>query len=99
VISELEEGEFDLIANVANPIPTVVIAELLGVDAELHEQFKIWSDASSKGAFGPANDSRGRCRCRRGERMPEWIFETRSRKGRSLSRPGSDEFDAQYGAD
>jgi hypothetical protein len=56
VIHELEDGEFDLIAKVANPIPTVVIAELLGVDAARHEQFKIWSDASSKGAFGPAND-------------------------------------------
>jgi len=56
VIFELEDGEFNLVANVANPIPTVVIAELLGVDPEKHEQFKRWSDASIKVAFGPIND-------------------------------------------
>lgn len=56
VIAELEDGEFDLVESVANPIPTVVIAELLGVDPEKHAQFKSWSDASIKVAFGPVND-------------------------------------------
>ena len=56
VIGDLEDGEFDLIASVANPIPTVVIAELLGVDPEKHAQFKRWSDASIKTAFSPVND-------------------------------------------
>jgi cytochrome P450 len=56
VIGELEDGEFDLTATVANPIPTVVIAELLGIDAEKHAQFKSWSDASIKVAFSPVND-------------------------------------------
>lgn len=56
IVGEIKDGEFDLIAAVANPIPTVVIAELLGVDAAQHEEFKRWSDASVKGAFGPAND-------------------------------------------
>jgi len=55
-IDPLEDGEFDLTARVANPIPTVVIAELLGVDPERHEEFKRWSDISSKGAFGPPQD-------------------------------------------
>jgi cytochrome P450 len=56
VIAELDVGEFDLIARVANPIPTVVIAELLGVDPDQHAQFKLWSDASIKVAFSPVND-------------------------------------------
>ncbi len=56
VIGEIEGGEFDLIAKVANPIPTVVIAELLGVDPAHHAQFKQWSDASVKVAFSPVND-------------------------------------------
>jgi cytochrome P450 len=56
VIAELDDGEFDLIARVANPIPTVVIAELLGVDPDQHAQFKLWSDASIKVAFSPVND-------------------------------------------
>lgn len=56
IIDPLVDGEFDLIATVANPIPTVVIAELLGIDAEKHEQFKTWSDASIRVAFSPIND-------------------------------------------
>ena len=56
VIGEIEDGEFDLIERVANPIPTVVIAELLGIDPEQHAQFKAWSDASIVTAFSPVND-------------------------------------------
>jgi len=37
-------GEMDLIADFAYPLPTIVIAELLGVPAEDREQFKAWSD-------------------------------------------------------
>jgi hypothetical protein len=55
VIGALEDGEFDLIARVAGPISTVVIAELLGIDPELHGQFKIWSDATITVAFSPVN--------------------------------------------
>jgi len=56
VIGEVEDGEFDLTARIAKPIPTVVIAELLGIDPEHHESFKSWSDASIKVAFSPIND-------------------------------------------
>ena len=35
----------DVIADLAHPLPTVVIAELLGVDPALRESFKRWSDA------------------------------------------------------
>ena len=54
-MNAIEEDEFDLIAAVANPIPTVVIAELLGVDPERHGDFKRWSDAVIKTAFSPIN--------------------------------------------
>lgn len=56
VIGGLEDGEFDLVERVAGPIPTVVIAELLGIDAEKHAQFKAWSDASGAIAFSPVNE-------------------------------------------
>ena len=56
VIGQLDDGEFNLVESVANPIPTVVIAELLGIDPENHAQFKSWSDATIKVAFGPNND-------------------------------------------
>jgi cytochrome P450 len=38
------KGEFDLMADLANVLPVTVIAEMLGVPAELHATFKHWSD-------------------------------------------------------
>ena len=52
-VEAIDTDEFDLIRAVANPIPTVVIAELLGIDSERHEDFKQWSDAVIKTAFSP----------------------------------------------
>ncbi len=40
----IERGEFDLIRDLAYPLPVTVIAEMLGVPAEDHAQFKRWSD-------------------------------------------------------
>jgi cytochrome P450 len=37
-------GEFDLVRDLAYPIPAVVIAELLGVPVEDRDRFKHWSD-------------------------------------------------------
>lgn len=39
-------GEFDLIEDLATPLPVTVIAELLGVEPERREDFKRWSDAA-----------------------------------------------------
>ncbi len=39
---------FDLIAAVANPLPVIVIAEMLGVPPEDREQFKHWSDERAR---------------------------------------------------
>ncbi len=38
------KGEFDLMADLAIPLPVTVIAEMLGVPPEKHEIFKYWSD-------------------------------------------------------
>ena len=38
------ETEFDLMANLAALLPTVVIAEMIGVPTEDRQQFKSWSD-------------------------------------------------------
>jgi cytochrome P450 len=37
-------GEVDLMKSFAEPLPTIVIAEMLGVDPEDREDFKRWSD-------------------------------------------------------
>ena len=39
-----DAGEWDLIAGLAQPLPVIVIAELLGIPAEDHARFKAWSD-------------------------------------------------------
>ena len=38
------ENEFDLMANLAALLPTVVIAEMIGVPTSDRQQFKVWSD-------------------------------------------------------
>jgi cytochrome P450 len=50
------DEQFDLIDRVANPIPTVVIAELLGIDPGMHGDFKSWSEAMIKVSFSPVNE-------------------------------------------
>ncbi|EPX61978.1 putative cytochrome P450 hydroxylase [Cystobacter fuscus DSM 2262] len=45
LISQLpRSGEFDLIKDVAEPLPMIVIAEMLGVEPERRHDFKRWSD-------------------------------------------------------
>jgi cytochrome P450 len=53
VLDRIEGDEFDLIESFAGPVPTVVIAEMLGVDPTLHEQFKRWSDLLVQVGFNP----------------------------------------------
>jgi cytochrome P450 len=38
-------GDIDLVRDLAQPLPTVVIAELLGVPTADHARFRVWSDA------------------------------------------------------
>jgi len=47
IAKELVAGlptEFDVIERYAKPLPTIVIAEYIGVDAARHEDFKRWTD-------------------------------------------------------
>ena len=53
VLANIKNPEFDLIRDFAGPIPTIVIAELLGIESEQHAQFKEWSDAGVPAAFNP----------------------------------------------
>ena len=39
------KGEFDVIADLANELPVLVIAEMLGIPTERHREFKAWSNA------------------------------------------------------
>jgi cytochrome P450 len=43
----IQKGSFDLIADLAYPLPVMVIAEMLGVPAEDRAKFKLWSNELS----------------------------------------------------
>ena len=47
LLRRVDTEEFDLIAALAAPLPSIVIAEMLGIDAGLHHDFKQWSDIST----------------------------------------------------
>ena len=53
VLDALTGDEFDLIGDFAGPIPTIVIAEMLGIDPSLHADFKRWSDLMVQISFNP----------------------------------------------
>ena len=53
-LDALEGPEFDLIEDYAGPIPTVVIAEMMGIPADRHGDFKRWSDTVVAISFNPA---------------------------------------------
>ncbi len=45
LLDAIEGDDVDLIEALADPLPTIVIAELLGVPSEDRDRFKLWSDA------------------------------------------------------
>ncbi len=56
------KGTFDVPLDLAEPLPIMVIAELLGIPPELHRQFKRWSDASIEPIRPDATDEEIRAR-------------------------------------
>src|SRR6266567_3815399 len=51
-------GEMDVVRDLAYPLPVTVIAELLGIPAELRDEFKRWSDAIVAGDEGLSEEER-----------------------------------------
>ncbi len=46
LLAPLADGEpFDIVADFAGPLPTIVISELLGIPADDAHQFRMWTDA------------------------------------------------------
>lgn len=57
-----EMGKIDLIHELAEPLPAIVIAELLGVPAEDHRQFREWSSRLIAALGSPNANPRRRAR-------------------------------------
>lgn len=76
------KGRFDLIHDLAEPLPAIVIAELLGVPAEDHRQFREWSSALIAGIAAPGLGAPGAADARRaaalaaGQRLLAYLAET-----------------------
>ena len=51
-------GKMDVIGDLAYPLPVTVISELLGIPAELREDFKRWSDALVSGDEATSEEER-----------------------------------------
>jgi cytochrome P450 len=77
VADELEAcaaaGRIDLIHDLAEPLPAIVIAELLGVPAEDHRQFRQWSSALIAAIAAPSLEERVRVAGAAGERILSYL--------------------------
>jgi cytochrome P450 len=88
VLADISTNEFNLIADFAGPVPTVVIAEMLGIDPARRGDFKQWSDESVKVSFNPFAEPEERARGNRAREQLESFFahEIATRR----SNPGDD---------
>ncbi|MDR3508276.1 MAG: cytochrome P450 [Caulobacteraceae bacterium] len=53
LIDRIDGEAFDFIEAIARPLPTITIAEMLGVDPAQHENFKLWSDEMVAASLNP----------------------------------------------
>jgi cytochrome P450 len=44
IAANADNEPIDLVSNLASPLPTIVIAEMMGIPAHRHDDFKRWSD-------------------------------------------------------
>lgn len=62
-----QENEFDLVTDFTIPLPVIVIAEMLGIESERFEDFKLWSNALMLLMNGAKGEKEGELRVVMGE--------------------------------
>jgi len=87
-LDAITEVEFDLIARFAAPVPTVVIARMLGVDPALYEQFHAWSDQVVQVGFNPFPTEQQRRAAAAAQQALDQLF--RNEIARRSDSPGDD---------
>jgi cytochrome P450 len=75
-------GRFDVIHDLAEPLPAIVIAELLGVPASDHRQFREWSSALISGAASPSPEARAAASVA-GQRLFAYLADTIAERRRA----------------
>ena len=78
---------FDLQAGFAVPLPTMVIAEMLGFPSEHRDEFRRWSEDMVRAVFEPIDDAQQAQVVRSGEQMAAWLDSVIKVRGK---RPGDD---------
>jgi cytochrome P450 len=53
LLDNVTEVRFDLIKSLADPLPLIVIGDMLDIDVARREQFKRWSEDAIRGLFNP----------------------------------------------
>ncbi len=81
------QSESDLVATFSGPLPTIVIAEMLGVEPERRDDFKVWSDDVIR-ATGRPTDETERTQIRKSEAELRTYFERMIERRRT--EPGED---------
>ncbi len=73
-VDELVEREVgDLQAGLAVPLPTIVIAEMLGVPTDRRDDFRRWSEHMVRAVFEPLDGAEQAEAARNGEEMGKWL--------------------------
>lgn len=81
------QPEGDLVSTLSGPLPTTVIAEMLGVEPERRDDFKVWSDDVVR-ATGRPTDEADRAQIRKSEAELRAYFEQMIERCRA--EPGDD---------
>ena len=81
------QPEGDLVATLSGPLPTTVIAEMLGVEPERRDDFKVWSDDVVRATSRPTDETE-RAQIRKSEAELRAYFEQMIERRRT--EPGED---------
>jgi cytochrome P450 len=87
-LDQIEGPEFDLIADFAEPVPTVVIAEMMGIPTNRQEDFKRWSRLSAEALFSPDPSEQAQANAKEGAALLQNFFLEEIENRRQA--PGSD---------
>lgn len=82
-LDSINGQEFDLIKEFAEPVPTIVIAEIMGIPAERQQDFKIWSSLGVEASFNPTPSPQAVKDAERGAKLLNAFFLEEIEKRRS----------------